>query len=179
MASRAASRMWRRRIASSALDILNFGFRQHLVSEVAAEFRRRSQVNPPPKNVAELYLHRGETQIAHRRPRLELYQYVHVAICSEVFAQHRAKERQSSKMVATTEVANSFRRNRDSQSLSHIRRSDPVEAAAVVGQDLLLLLVADVATVADLVDRARIAVVPVREVGGPHDLILADQLERL
>src|SRR5215813_359812 len=36
--------------------------------------------------------------------------------------------------------------------------SDPVEAAAVVRQDLLLLLVADVAAVANLVDRARVAV---------------------
>src|SRR4029453_2675377 len=57
--------------------------------------------------------------------------------------------------------------------------SDPVEAAAVVRQDLLLLLVAEVAAVADLVDRARVAVVPVREVGCPHDLVLSDQLERL
>src|SRR5262245_641075 len=57
--------------------------------------------------------------------------------------------------------------------------SDPVEAAAVVRQDFLLLLVAEVAAVPDLVDRARVAVVPVREVGGPHDLVLAHQLERL
>src|SRR5262249_8933928 len=57
--------------------------------------------------------------------------------------------------------------------------SDSVEAAAVVRQYLLLLLVADVAALANLVDRARVAVVPVWVVGRPHDLVLADQLERL
>src|SRR5262245_64510613 len=57
--------------------------------------------------------------------------------------------------------------------------SDSVEAAAVVRQDLLLLLVADVAALANLVDRARVAVVPVREIGCPYDLVFADQLERL
>src|SRR5262252_6477177 len=57
--------------------------------------------------------------------------------------------------------------------------SNPVEAPAVVRQDLLLLLVGDVAAVANLVDRTGVAVIPVREVRGPDDLVLADQLERL
>src|SRR3989338_11634732 len=58
-------------------------------------------------------------------------------------------------------------------------RSELVEAAAVVGERLALLRVGEVATVPDLVDRAREAVVPVREVGGVDDLVLAHELERL
>src|SRR5439155_7603536 len=61
-----------------------------------------------------------------------------------------------------------------------IRRAlQPVEPAAVVGEDLALLGLGDVAAFADLVDGARVAVVPVGEVRRVDDLVLAHQLQGL
>src|SRR4026208_890498 len=54
---------------------------------------------------------------------------------------------------------------------------EPVEPPGVVGEQLALLPVADVAALADLVERRGIAGIPVREVGGVDDLFLPDQLE--
>src|SRR5687767_1744809 len=51
-----------------------------------------------------------------------------------------------------------------------------VEAPRIVGEDLALLRVAQVAALADLGDRLRERVIPVGEVGGVHDLVLADEL---
>src|SRR5947208_9040758 len=59
------------------------------------------------------------------------------------------------------------------------RASELVEPPAVVGEDLSLLRVGEVAAVPDLVDRPGEAVVPVGEVGGVDNLVLADQLEGL
>src|SRR2546422_8120686 len=56
---------------------------------------------------------------------------------------------------------------------------EAVEPARVVGENLPLLRVRDVAALLDLVDGAGKAVVPVREVGGVDDLVLSDELDRL
>src|SRR4026208_2568357 len=56
---------------------------------------------------------------------------------------------------------------------------EPVEPPGVVGEQLALLPVADVAALADLVERRGIAVIPVREAGGVDDLVLPDQLQGL
>src|SRR5262249_22029220 len=56
---------------------------------------------------------------------------------------------------------------------------EAVQPPRVVGEDLPLLRVRDVAAFLDLVDRAREAVVPVGGIGGVDDLVLADELHRL
>src|SRR3989442_10573743 len=58
-------------------------------------------------------------------------------------------------------------------------RLEPVESARIAAEDLLFLGLADVPAVLDLVERARVRIIPVREVRGVHDLVLADPLERL
>src|SRR5262245_29433530 len=58
-------------------------------------------------------------------------------------------------------------------------RLDLVQLSRVVSQDLPLLRVVEVAPLADLVDGPRPRVVPVGEVGGVDDLVLADELHRL
>src|SRR6266496_6752519 len=67
------------------------------------------------------------------------------------------------------------------QSMAGRSRSglEAVQPARVVGEDLPLLRVRDVAALLDLVDRAGEAVVPVGEVGGVDDLVLAHELDRL
>src|SRR5438876_5044781 len=59
------------------------------------------------------------------------------------------------------------------------RASELVEPPAIVGEHLALLRVGEVAAVPDLVDRGGEAVVPVGEVGGVDDLVVADPLEGL
>src|SRR5439155_25823530 len=59
------------------------------------------------------------------------------------------------------------------------RASELVEPPAVVGEDLALLRVGEVTAVPDLVDRGGETMVPVGEVGGVDDLVLADELEGL
>src|SRR5947208_14659257 len=59
------------------------------------------------------------------------------------------------------------------------RASELVEPPAVVGEDLALLRVGEVAAVPDLVDRGGEAVVPVGEGGGVDDLVVAGPLEGL
>src|SRR5919106_2653154 len=56
---------------------------------------------------------------------------------------------------------------------------EPIQPTGVVGEDLLLLAVVEVPALADLVDRGRPRMVPVREVGSVDDLVLADQLDCL
>src|SRR6266849_3481610 len=67
------------------------------------------------------------------------------------------------------------------QSMAAVTSSglEAVEAARVVGEDLPLLRIRDVAALLDLVDRAGVAVVPVGEVGRVDDLVLAAELHGL
>src|SRR5580704_8565892 len=56
---------------------------------------------------------------------------------------------------------------------------ESVEPPRVVGEQLALLGLGDVPALPDLIERGRVAVIPVREVGGVDDLVLPDQLQRL
>src|SRR4030095_1569479 len=59
------------------------------------------------------------------------------------------------------------------------RSGQPIEAAGRGGEDLALLVVGEVGALRQLLHRLRIAVVPVREVRGVHDAIVAHVGERL
>src|SRR5690349_7667724 len=58
-------------------------------------------------------------------------------------------------------------------------RRELVEPLRVVAEDLLLLRVRQILAAAQLVERMRIAAVPMRIVGGVDDLLFADEFERL
>ena len=67
IASRAASSMWRTRIASSGPK-LDLDVPEHLVAEVPAELSWCPEVDLPTQDAAQLELHRGEIQEAPRAP---------------------------------------------------------------------------------------------------------------
>src|SRR5579884_1185509 len=97
-ARRAASRMCRRRVSSSAC-IDGLSRIQDALPDVAAERRRRLDVDRPTEQIAQVLLNPAEREVADPRARLELDQHVDVARVAEVLAEHRPEEREPSNAV--------------------------------------------------------------------------------
>ena len=109
-ASRQASSMCRNRIESSWCDIQILRLSQYVVSKILAEALRRIQVHLPTEQRRKLLLHAEERQ-AGNMPRLEFGEHIHVALRTEVLAQHRPKQRQPTNVVTLAKARDLGLRN--------------------------------------------------------------------
>lgn len=102
IASRAASRMWRRRTRSSG-RIQHGCAVEHVLPEVAAQVSRGTEVGLATHELAELQLHLYKGEKADPRVRLELHQEIHIAIRTKVIAERRTEQPQLTNRVAAAE----------------------------------------------------------------------------
>src|SRR4051794_18338129 len=96
-----------RYVASSCLDIEGAGLGLDLIAEVLAEPTARVEVDPTTDDPRQFLLHPEEIQ-ARRVARLELHQYIDIALGSEVVTKDRPEEAQVFDVVATAELADTF-----------------------------------------------------------------------
>src|SRR5262249_36066725 len=78
-----------------------------LASEIPTEELRCVQVHAATDDPRQLLLHPEEVP-ARGMPRLEVDQYVHIAVLADIVAQDRPKEAQTEDMVPRAELGNPF-----------------------------------------------------------------------
>ena len=98
----------RRRSQSALRDKLDLGGGHHLVTKVATEESLRTQVDAATDDLAELILHADHVEEGDRGQGRELHQYVHVALRTEVVAQHGAEEGEALDGIAAAELGDAL-----------------------------------------------------------------------
>jgi hypothetical protein len=79
-----------------------------LLTEIATEVERRTQVHLPPKHLAQLLPHGSHGEEPNPVAWSEFNQHVDIALRTEIAAEHGAKLRERQDSVPTAEVCNTI-----------------------------------------------------------------------